>query len=103
MGRKEQLISLIEKEPQDIFLHYALAMEYMSESDIENAIAKLEWIRNINPSYLPVYYQLGNLLAESDQEKAAIDIYNQGIELALKQGENKTAGELRSALDELLF
>jgi hypothetical protein len=35
--------------------------------------------------------------------ETALDIFRRGIRLAEKQQDLKTAGELRSALDELLF
>lgn len=94
---------MLELQPDDVFLHYALAMELVSEQKTEEAAKKLNDIRLTFPDYLPVYYQLGGLLAEAGQTDVAVKVYEQGIALAIRTGEAKTASELRSALEELTF
>jgi tetratricopeptide (TPR) repeat protein len=103
MNRLEQLMQMLESNSDDPFLNYAIAMEYVSSEDFSAAIEKLEWLHQNKSDYLPVYYQLAHLYQEANRTDDAIQIYEQGIEVALAQKEMKTAGELRSALEELTF
>jgi tetratricopeptide (TPR) repeat protein len=103
MDRVASLHKMLESTPDDLFLHYALAMEYLSASEHALAMEKLEWIKTSQPGYLAVYYQLAKLYEQLEEAEKAIDIYEQGIEVAREQGETKTMNELRSALDELIF
>ena len=102
MNRKDSLIKLLEASPNDLFLNYALAMEFVSEGQLEMAIERLEWIRQFDATYLATYYQLAALYQNYDKEKA-IEIYHLGIALARSQGNQKTALELHSALEQFEF
>ena len=102
MNRKDSLIKLLEATPNDLFLNYALAMELVSEGQLEQAIERLEWIRHADASYLATYYQLAALYQIYDKEKAS-EIYRLGIALAKSQGNHKTALELSSALEQFEF
>lgn len=103
MNRLETVLKLVESQPKDLFLNYAVAMEYLSLSDFDSAIVWLNKLKNIDPTYLPLYYQLAKAYEAVFNEKLAVSTYEEGIELALSQKEIKTASELRSALEELTF
>lgn len=94
---------MLKKNPDDVFLHYAIAMEHISVNAFSDAIEKLEWIKNQFSDYLPLYYQLAQLYSESGNTEKAIQTYEEGIILAEKLSEKKTASELRCALEELIF
>ena len=62
MGKRlEQLLAMLSSEPNDLFLHYALALEYISAGDQEKGIDQLKQIIQRNPDYLPAYHKLGDL------------------------------------------
>ena len=103
MDRIDTIKQLLSQNPNDIFLNYALAMEYMSISDWNSAIIQLEWIRNNQSDYLPLYYQLAHVYEEINDTDNAIVIYNEGINIAIKHSNKKTELELKSALEELTF
>lgn len=103
MDRIEQIHKLLELQPDDVFLHYALAMEFVSVDKYDEAISKLEFIRNSHPDYLPLYYQLAGLYEKTGLSDKAINIYSIGMQVAEKSGDRKTYGELRSAYEELTF
>jgi Tfp pilus assembly protein PilF len=96
--RKESLLTMLEKEPQDVFLNYALAMEFLSEHNFSAAESQLQKTLSIEPDYLPCFYQLGQVHEKLNQDVLAIEFYNKGIELANKQGNKKALGELNEAL-----
>lgn len=103
MNRIQILEDWILKTPTDPFLHFGVAMEYLSLGDTAAALEKMEYVRNRFPNYLANYYQLAKLYETTGDNDKAIQTYEDGIALALQQKEMKTAGELRSALEELTF
>jgi len=103
MDRITQIEQLLAQSPTDVFLNYALAMEYLSVSDIQKTIAQLEKVKSIQVDYLPLYYQLAKAYEANSDSDAAIKTYEEGILIAQQTNERKTLGELRSALEELTF
>ncbi|MES2617167.1 MAG: tetratricopeptide repeat protein [Bacteroidota bacterium] len=103
MDRIQILSDWIKQTPDDPFLHFGLAMEYLSISDTDKALQKMEEVFHLFPDYLANYYQLAKLYETLSKTDDAINIYEKGIALALLQKETKTANELRSALEELTF
>ena len=96
--RLEQLQQMLAQEPDDEFLRYAIAIEYVSVSNFEKAIDCFKNILHTNSKYLAAYYQLGKCYEELKQYDNAKNIYIKGIELAQKQSKTKTLNELREAL-----
>jgi Tfp pilus assembly protein PilF len=97
-SRKEILLDMLETDSQDVFLNYALAMEFLSEQNFPAAESQLQKTLRIEPDYLPCFYQLGQVNEKLNQDVLAIEFYNKGIELANKQGNKKALGELNEAL-----
>ncbi|MFY9311118.1 MAG: tetratricopeptide repeat protein [Bacteroidia bacterium] len=88
---------MLEKEPGDSFLRYALALEY-SKEDISKAIELLEELLAKDPNYLGAYYQLGKYYEQNGNTSKAADCYTKGITIAKAQNNRKTLGELNEAL-----
>ncbi|MES2778754.1 MAG: hypothetical protein V4651_02555 [Bacteroidota bacterium] len=101
-SRFDKLLEMLEKQPNDLFLHYALAMEYLSMQQPEKAQNLFEQIIAADEHYVAAYYQLGILLEGLD-EASAIAVYEKGMKEAQLKGDRKTVNEFRSALDELLY
>jgi tetratricopeptide (TPR) repeat protein len=96
--RMNQLLQMLEKEPSDPFLNHALALEYFSLGNFEEAKKIFEQLLNENKNYLPSYYHLGQTLEKLEENAGAIKIYKAGIELATEQKNNKAKNELGEAL-----
>jgi tetratricopeptide (TPR) repeat protein len=94
---------MLEIQPEDVFLNYALAMELISLNNLKDAIHKLEWIQSFHSEYLPTYYQLAAIYAETEQVDKAINTYQKGMDLAKSQNDTKTYNELKSAYEELIY
>ncbi len=103
MNRIDHIRQMLTENPEDVFLHYALAMEFMSVQDNAAAVEQLEWIRSTQSDYLPLYYQLAHLYEAAGATAKAIEVYESGMAVAEVQNDLKTRGELRSALEELTF
>lgn len=93
---------MLEKQPDDLFLQYALAMEYLGMQAFEKAKVLFERIILADAGYVAAYYQLGLLLKDTN-EVEAISIFEKGMQQAQVKGDRKTVNEFRSALDELLY
>lgn len=95
--RLELLQEMLQKEPEDSFLNYAIALEY-AKDDIPKAIKTIEDILKRDENYLGAYYQLGQFYEQVNDTEKAGAIYKKGIEIAKQQKNNKTLGELNEAL-----
>ena len=98
MDRIKILKDYLIKEPNDDFLNYALALEYLKIEDFEKAQQLFSDIKTRTPEYLPVYFQMGKLLESKKEIEKAIVIYNAGLKIAIEQGNIKTMNELKEAI-----
>lgn len=99
--RLSQMLHFLEQDPNDSFARYAVALEYASRKQQEQAISTLVELRQRDPEYLALYYQLGGLYASVERMEDAEETYRTGITIALRQNDRHTAIELEAALDEL--
>lgn len=98
LPRIEMIFDLLQKEPNDLFLNYALAIEHIAHDDFQKAEQQFLKTLELNPEYVPCFYQLGQLKEKMGDNNAAISFYKQGVEFAQKQGNKKALGELNEAL-----
>lgn len=100
-SRLEQLKKMLETEPDDSFLNYALALEYAKNNDMTKAIQVMENIIYLDVNYLGAYYQLGKYYEFIQQTEKAIETYKKGVEIAKLQKNRKTQSELNEAILQL--
>ena len=96
--RLEKLKQMEAQKPDDPFLKFAIAQEYVGMNDDIRAKQYFELLLQRYPHYLPVYYQFGKLHERFNNIKLATDIYTAGIVIAKAINDLKTAGELNEAL-----
>lgn len=101
-NRIQMLKERMKDSSDDPFYIYALALEY-KDFEPKKSLELLEESQKLFPDYLPVYFQLAELLVQFNQKDIALEVYRKGIELAKKQSENKTLAELQNAMQNLLF
>lgn len=101
MNRRAEIEKMLEEDPKDPFLIYALALEDGKDGKLNDAVTKIELLLLDQPDYLGAYYQLGQWYEQMDEGEKAKRIYGHGILLAKKLGNKKTEGELRTALENL--
>ncbi len=95
--RIEQLLALLQSQPHDVFVQYALALEWKKEGQLDKAIQAMEQLLETRPDYLAAYYQLGHLLLDNGQHDKAISTFENGIQLAIASQDLKTLSELKNA------
>lgn len=100
--RIEMLRQQMKEAPEDPFFSYALALEYR-DSEPQKCLELLEQAYERFWDYLPLYYQLAEMLLVFNKREKALKIYDEGIALAEKQKNLKTLSELRNAKQNLLF
>ena len=98
LPRKELIFDMLLKEPNDVFLNYALAMEHLSTEEFKEAELQFKKVLTINPNYLPCFYQLGQVNEKLGNNNIALTYYKQGVDLAKSQNNNKALGELNEAI-----
>ncbi len=98
---EERLKKLMEWEaqkPDDAFLKFALAQEYVSAGNDSEALKYYTVLLENFPDYLPSYYQAGQLFERADNPEKAAAIYEKGKVVAQSSGDTKTLRELNEAL-----
>jgi tetratricopeptide (TPR) repeat protein len=99
--RLDKLRELLENQPDDSFMQYAVGFEYESSGDFGQALEWYEKILAQHKEYLPVYYQCGLLYAQLGRFEKAVALLREGIILAKAQGEDKMQRELMAALEQV--
>ena len=102
MNKIDQLLDFLAASPEDSFVRHALALEYIKLGDDQAAKAYFESLLEKDPGYVGSYYHLGKLLERNQLVEQAIRIYENGMVVAEKAGDNHAFSELRGALDDLM-
>lgn len=102
-SRIEQIKAFLAETPNDPFLHYALAIEYVGLGEDTEAKRIFTELMHNHPDYHPSYYHLAKLHEREGETTKAEEVYEAGIKLCQRLNERHALNELRSALDELLF
>ncbi len=97
------LQSFLEKDPNDSFTRFALAMEFSKIGDFDTSEQLYKELVRHDPAYVGTYYHLGMLLAGASRIDEAREILTNGLKVAQNVNDNHAASELRQAIDELDF
>lgn len=93
--------SLVE-DPADPFLRYGLAIQCLSEGDVEEGRDRLKALIADRPEdQVAAYQQLGQSYAQTGETEAATAVLSAGIEKARIAGDGHAAAEMEQALSML--
>jgi len=95
--RLNKLLAFLVTEPNDPFILYALATEYNTLNDTEQAFQYYLKLVAEHPTYVGTYYHLGKLYQKVQQEEKAIEIYQIGMQRAREKGDRHAFSELQGA------
>ena len=101
MSRLEKLEQMLQAEPEDVFLHYALAKELISTGQTQIGLDRLEDINGRWPDYVPAFFERGRSLADAGQTDAAKTVIATGIKVAERVGDDHARGEMAEFLSLL--
>jgi tetratricopeptide (TPR) repeat protein len=100
LSRLDKLLEFLKNEPEDEFLQYALATEYLRLNETGKALQYYENLVNKHPDYVGTYYHLGKLYEALNRKPDAINIYERGMEIAKKKRDNHAFAELQTVYRE---
>ena len=103
LDRIKQIKIILNDTPDDEFLNYALATEYVSIGKLQDALELYTKLLTQSPMYFATYYHLGKLYEKLNDPILAQKTYEQGLVITKKINENHAYSELRAALDQLLY
>lgn len=95
--RLNQLLGMLNDDPKDSFLRYAVAKEYENGLLEQEALNEYLTIKDLDPDYVGMYYHLGKLYEKLENYELAIQSYNEGIAVAKKLSDLHALSELNSA------
>jgi predicted RNA polymerase sigma factor len=101
MPRREQLLQLLQNDPHDPFLHYALALDDISSGNDDAGLERLTQLNADRPDYVPAWFQRGQVLARLDQRETARVVLRQGIQAAVQAGDDHAAAEMTALIETL--
>lgn len=76
---------MLQSQPNDPFLWYALALEHQKEENYPATIEIFENLVQKHPDYLPSFYQLGKAYEIIGEQEKAVDTFMEGKRLAKKK------------------
>ena len=90
------------EDPADSFLRYGLAIQCLSEGDLEEGRQRLKALIADRPEdQVAAYQQLGQSYAQTGENEAATAVLRAGIEKARAAGDWHAAGEMEQAISML--
>ena len=95
--RVNKLEAMIQQDPNDEFVMFALAQEYNKMGFLGKSVKWYNRLKTANPDYVGLYYHLAAVYAELDEEANAVETYNTGIEIAQKLNDQHALSELQNA------
>ncbi len=102
MSRMEQLKQFLKEQPDDPFMQYCIALEYIKTGEKKEG---LKWFGNLqeqHPDYVATYYHKGKLLESMGKKDLAEQTYARGMEVAQRQQDHHAFSELQGARNELV-
>src|SRR6476646_5339435 len=94
IDRLERLLEFFKNEPNDPFLKYALATEYLRLNNTEEALRFYLDLVAKHTDYIGTYYHLGKLYEQLGQQDDALKVYEQGIEVGKRIKDQHALNEL---------
>ena len=102
INRLDKLLEFIKNEPNDEFLKYALATEYLRLNQVDKALEYYEDLVNNHPQYSGTYYHLGKLYEALNRKDDAVKIYEKGMEITKAKRDNHAFSELQAVYREAI-
>jgi predicted Zn-dependent protease len=99
--RRQKLEEFLSRNPNDAFSRYGIALECVREGDLAAAETHFRTLIQANPDYVPGYQMYAQTLAQNERREEAKSILTQGIQAAIRQGNQHARTEMEGLLDEL--
>lgn len=100
-SRRQKLELFLATNPHDAFALYGIALECVKEGDLAGAETHFQTLIRSNPDYVPGYQMYAQTLAQNDRGEEAKPILAQGIQAAIRQGNQHARSEMEALLSDL--
>jgi tetratricopeptide (TPR) repeat protein len=97
MSRLQQLFRFLDDSPDESFLLFAIAKEYESAGDLDNALQYYLKLTETNPNYVGTYYHLAKLYERKAKFNDALQTYQTGMAVAQRLQDRHAYSELSGA------
>jgi Tfp pilus assembly protein PilF len=97
--RLNKLLAMLQKEPNDTFLLYGIALEYKKANDSKLALDFLNRVIGLDAGYCYAYHQKGLIFEQVGDVESARQAYRDGVAAAKKKGDAHAEGEIAAALE----
>ena len=101
MERLDALRGMLEAEPANQFVRYALAQELVKRGDDLGAIKEFQGILVGDPDYQAAYYHVGKAHERLGRRDEALAAYQKGIAATHRTGNVHARSELEAAIEAL--
>ena len=98
--RLHQLQNLLEAQPSDCFLRYAIGLELVKSEKFDEAISCFNQLIKSNPEYTATYYQLAQVYLLRNLKEEAEHVLIAGMKLT-RDTDHHTFSELQNSLTNL--
>lgn len=98
VSRVDMILSMLASEPDDLFLNYSLALEYVANTDYEKAETAFKKTIHLQNEYVPAFFQMGKLMELQNKNEEALKYYKKGLIFAQQQKNNKAINEIGEAI-----
>jgi Tfp pilus assembly protein PilF len=95
------LQKLLARDERDVFLHYSLAMEYVSAGRHDLATAEFGRCIELDANYLAAYVEGAKCNRAAGQLDQARDMFARGLELAKRLGQKHSEDYICQQLEGL--
>jgi|SRR3954454_22221975 Tfp pilus assembly protein PilF len=96
--RMRQLRQMLDRQPDDPFLLYGLAMEYKKADEPARALEFFDQVLRRDPNYCYAYYQRAQVHESLGDVDAARRTLREGVEAAKRSGDAHALSEIEAAL-----
>ena len=98
MSRLDKIQQMLKADPNDVFLNFSLAMEYVKENRHAEAVAQFERVTQLDPNHVAAYMQRASVLVILKRTDDARQALEQGIAAAKRVGDTHAAEKMTQAL-----
>lgn len=101
MGLSDNLEKMLSSGRDDAMLRFGLGSAYFKEKEFGRAIPHLRACIAHDPNYSAAYKLLGKALFKTGEKEEAGAVFNQGLPIAVRQGDKQTEREILAFLRKL--
>jgi thioredoxin-like negative regulator of GroEL len=89
---------MLAREPEDVFLHFSLAMELVAGGQEDEGLKAFDQVIALDPDYVAAYHRKADLLIRADRADEARVTLTAGVEAATRKADN----HMRQTMSDML-